>query len=241
MEAQVLAGPDDDELPALLSAGYVLPRSFETEDQSRLAWELHFADQISRLSASRGEQRVWVFARELTHEYLDILNALLIEYRVTFDAIAGGDPATRRARIMQFSERIPTLSIAAEMKLEIFRNRGRTWTWNMLRDIDALSMAVPYCRAVVTDRDALDLLHRTQACVRCGTEAISDLQELPALLLDLRTEAQVAKDEWPEWEGVEDSGNHVLVPPPPLASQDSAHAMSVRIFDKDGNRLTRPS
>lgn len=66
-----------------------------------------------------------------------------------------------RAKAVAFTEKVPTARISAELKVEVFRNRSRGWSWNMLRDVDALSLAVPYCHLVVADRDATALLRRT--------------------------------------------------------------------------------
>lgn len=185
LEAQMLAGPTDDEMPELRAAGYISARELEERPGNRLAWEQLFAERLAQRSPppSRNELRIWLLARELTHEYVDHLTRMLLEFRLTFAAIAGGPEGKRaRRRAVQFAERVPTLRIAAEMKLEMFRNPSRQWTQNMIRDIDAISLALPYCRAVVIDRDAAALLGRSEALGRHGSLAVHDLRELPEVL-----------------------------------------------------------
>jgi hypothetical protein len=53
---------------------------------------------------------------------------------------------------------------------------------NAIHDIDALSMAVPHCHAVVPDSEMANLLSRSQAGQRNGTLIVKSLTELPDLL-----------------------------------------------------------
>lgn len=194
-EAQVLAGPGDHEIEGLRRLGYISPREVEERPGNRLAWERVFAEKLKDESPSRAELRVWLLARELMHEYSHLLDRMLREYRLTFAAIAGGSngKASRR-RAVEFAERVPTLRIAADMKLEVFRNPGRRWSLNMLRDIDALSVALPYCRAVVADRDAAALVQRSSAPSRYGSVVIHELSRIPEVLEDLATEASASRE-----------------------------------------------
>ena len=50
-----------------------------------------------------------------------------------------------------------------DLKAELFRNATKAWTLNAIHDIDALSLAVPYCHAVVPDKEMADLLARSRA------------------------------------------------------------------------------
>jgi hypothetical protein len=56
---------------------------------------------------------------------------------------------------------------------------------NMMHDIDALSLAVPYCHIVMPDRDAAHLLTRSNAHIRYGTKVITRLGDLPGVLADI--------------------------------------------------------
>jgi hypothetical protein len=127
-------------------------------------------------------------ARELTHEYLNTFNAILNEYRLDLGRLFAGDPrvpGSMRADMMRLSDMIPTMRVAADMKLEVFRNPQRKWTVNMMHDIDALSLAVPYCHVVVPDKDAADLLRRSRAHTRHGTRVLTRLVELCPIVEEL--------------------------------------------------------
>ena len=53
------------------------------------------------------------------------------------------------ARMVAFADKIPTLRIAVELKVEVFRNTARPWNMNAIHDIDALSFATSYCHAIL--------------------------------------------------------------------------------------------
>jgi hypothetical protein len=141
-EAALLAGPADEEMASLVEDDYVDPRAHETAAGNRLAWEQLLEDRLAEeRRPTPAELRVWLLARELSHEYLDLLNTLFAEYRLSLSAISPtADGVQSRKRIVAFVERVPTLRISADMKLEVFRDSNRRWSWNMLRDIDALAL-----------------------------------------------------------------------------------------------------
>jgi hypothetical protein len=94
------------------------------------------------------ELGVRLCAREFIHEYLNAFTKIAAEYRLNLFRLMREDPdvpGSVRADMMPFTDALPMLRIAAEMKTEMFRNPSRPWTHNMLVDIDAISAAVPYC------------------------------------------------------------------------------------------------
>jgi hypothetical protein len=98
------------------------------------------------------------------------------EYRLPVERALGRDPArpgSGRPKMMEFSDRIPTMRLAADMKTALFRNAQRVWTLNDLYDIDALSLAIPYCHVVVIDKDAADRARRTKGDERHGTAVLN--------------------------------------------------------------------
>lgn len=217
-EAQMLRGPTDEEIPELSANGYLDLRSLESRSGNRLAWEELFAKQLAGHSPkpSRLELRAWLLGRELTHEYSENLTRTLMEYRLTFASLVGGAHGSQaRQRAVEFAERVPTLRISAEMKLEMFRNPSRRWTQNMVRDIDAISLALPYCRAVVGDRDAMNLLRRSHAPVRYGSLAVHELAELPEVLAQIKTEDASSEDLY-SWDCVGPGEGFRIDPPKPL-------------------------
>ena len=58
------------------------------------------------------------------------------------------------------------------------RNPRTRWTSNDMFDIDALSVAVPYCDIVVTENHARHLLYAAGVPDRLGTEVLAKLQDL---------------------------------------------------------------
>lgn len=155
-ETMIVAGPADDEVEALRANGY-RPEVTEESHASRLAWEELLVGLLRDDPVSGGELRVRVTARELCHEHLNLFNELMSEYQLSIKRAAEADPSrpgSGRAKLMAFSDRIPSMRLAVDMKTSLFRNAARTWTSNDLHDIDALSLAIPYCHVVVTDKDA---------------------------------------------------------------------------------------
>ena len=239
-EAQILAGPGDHEIEGLRRIGYISTREVEERPGNRLAWERAFAEKLKDESPSRAELRVWLLARELMHEYSDLLDRVLREYRLTFAAIAGSsnEKASRR-RAVEFAERIPTLRIAADMKLEVFRNPGRGWSLNMLRDIDALSVALPYCRAVIADRDAAALVQRSSAPRRYGSVVTHELSQIPELLEDLAAEASASiESDRAGWDAVGPGEGFRYDQPERLVREGLPPGCVVRLCGPDGP-LTR--
>lgn len=235
-EAMLLAGPADEDLPALREDGYREPRELESAENSRLAWEQLLDEQLLEYpGVSRAELRVWLLARELSHEYLDLLNGLFNEYRLSLWAISPtADGVTSRKRVVSFVERVPTLRIAAETKLEIFRDKNRTWSWNILRDIDALSIAIPYCDVVVADKDAVSLVTRAKAPGRHGSAVVSRLEDLLALLPTLTSTAITVTRDYRGWDQVAPGTGFSLETPSSLARRDIEAGRVVRMLDEDG-------
>lgn len=192
-ETMIIAGPADDDLALLRENGY-RPETPEAMAASRLAWETVYMGMLGdspRISAR--ELRVRVMARELSHEHFDLLDELLSEYHLTLAQVLGiglAQADSDRARSMEFADRIPTMRLAADMKTALFRNAERRWTLNDLCDIDALSLAIPYCHVVVTDKDAADRVRRSKGDERHGTAVLSTFDPLLDRLPDLIAKAK---------------------------------------------------
>jgi hypothetical protein len=236
-EFELIAGPADAAIPDLIEDGYVMPRDHETAQGNRLEWEQRFTSKAAT-TKSREMLRAELLVRELTHEYGETIVAILNEYKLAFSSVVHGSEAQSRARMVQFSELVPTLAISADMKLEIFRNASREWNWNMLRDIDALSIAIPYCHVVVTDRDAAAIAGRTQTPARYGTTVISNLAELPDLLTDLAAVAQSQGEDLSDWTTVGPGEGFSTSPPEQLA--EVPDGCTIRLLDREGKFVPSP-
>jgi len=197
-EMFILAGPADEEIEDLRRLGY-RPEASEEVTSSRLAWENTYTGLLADDPVSRTELRVRVQAREIIHEHSRLLNKLLAEYKVNFGREMGPDPSVSRRRMIDFADQMPSLRIAVDLKAELFRNTTKTWTMNAIHDIDALSLAVPYCHVVVPDREMAHLLTRSRAGERTGTRIVSRLDQLPGMLPDLASHARSAGGDLTGW------------------------------------------
>jgi hypothetical protein len=202
-ELMILTGPGDEDVGILrLQYGYRPEATIEVE-ASRLEWESSYVDLLADHPASRVELRVRLQARELLHEHLAMYTALTSEYRINLSREVGYNPHrpnVSRRRLVSFGDTIPSLRIAVDLKVELFRNASKPWTMNAIHDIDALSMAVPYCHVVVPDREMTNLLSRSGAGPRHGTKIITTLSELPDALPELVEKAQYTLGDRTGWD-----------------------------------------
>ena len=238
-EAAVLAGPMPEELPSLIELGYVMPQELEKREGSRVDYEEWLIERLAEEPRDLDELRAVVMAREVDHEYSQLLGEIFEEYRVSFATIAGGSTGmAMRAKAIAFTKLVSTARISVDLKVEVFRNRNRRWSWNMLRDIDALSIAVPYCHLVVADRDATSLLRRTGADKRHETVVIASLEKLPDQLDLLSNSAVDTSTGWDEL-GPNDGEYHLDAPGPMMYDEKLAGAQ-LRLIDDLGRLVTRP-
>ncbi|MFG2825286.1 hypothetical protein ACGFX4_38395 [Kitasatospora sp. NPDC048365] len=200
-EFRLLAGPRDEEIEDLRRHGY-RPETTEEATRSRIAWEEALRDRLAAAPISRQELRVWALGREMAHEHLELFDGLLCEYRIDLHREIGyteDRPRSGRAAMVAFADRVPSLRIAADLKVELFRS-AKPWTVNAMHDIDALSAAVPYCHLVVPDSEMADLLARSKAGQRCGTQILSKLNRLPQALSGLTEQARQLNAPADGWE-----------------------------------------
>ena len=202
-ELMVLAGPSDAEVGILRQQYGFRPEAMIEVEASRLEWESSYADVLTNHPASRAELRVRLQARELLHEHLAMYTALTSGYRINLSREVGYNPHrpnVSRRRMVSFADTIPSLRIAVDLKVELFRNATKPWTMNAIHDIDALSMAVPYCRIVVPDGEMTSLLSRSGTGPRHGTRIITTLSELPDALPELAEQARNAPGDRTGWD-----------------------------------------
>jgi hypothetical protein len=88
-------------------------------------------------------------------------------------------PLKNAAEISDFIRHLPTQRVATELKIHYARNPQVDWKINHLRDIAALSAAIPYTDAVVTDRDVCSAAtHGTHLDREFNTAVFGRLTEL---------------------------------------------------------------
>jgi hypothetical protein len=202
-ELMILAGPSDEEIDILRQEYGYRPEMVTQEEASRLEWESSYVQLLSDHPASRAELRVRLQARELLHEHLEMYQTLVREYRINLGREIGYNPErpnVSRSRMVAFGDAIPSLRIAVDLKVELFRNAAKPWTRNAIHDIDALSMAVPYCHLVVPNREMANLLSRSGTGPRYGTKIITTLAELPVALPGMVEQAQDVSGDRTGWD-----------------------------------------
>ena len=202
-ELMIMAGPPDEEMGILRAEYGYRPEATIEIEASRLKWESSYVDLLAEHPASKAELRVRLQAREVIQEHLDMFNALTAEYRINMNRVLGYDPArpmVSRRRMVRFADTIPTLRIAVDLKVEVFRNAAKPWSMNAIHDTDALSIAIPYCHVVVPDSEMASLLSRSGTGPRYGTKIISRLSELPDVLAELTVPARNAPGDRTGWD-----------------------------------------
>ncbi len=70
------------------------------------------------------------------------------------------------------------MEVAIEMKTRYHRSRSSKWDVNTIFDIDAMSVSVPYCDAVVTERHAADTLNRAHVGGKMHTAIMASPGEM---------------------------------------------------------------
>ena len=202
-ELMVLAGPSDAEVSILRQQYGFRPEAMIEVEASRLEWESSYVDVLASHPASRAELRVRRHARELLQEHLAMYTALTSEYRINLSREVKYDPHrpnVSRRFMVGFADTIPSLRIAVDLKVELFRNATKPWTMNAIHGIDALSMAVPYGHIVVPDNEMTSLLSRSGTGLRHGTKIITILFELPDALPELAEQARNAPGDRTGWD-----------------------------------------
>ncbi|MBL7487178.1 hypothetical protein I6A60_08560 [Frankia sp. AgB1.9] len=202
-ELMVLAGPSDAEAGYLREHYGYRPEVITEIVANRLSWETSYVDVLAAHPASKTELRVRLQARELLREHLDLFQNLTSEYRISLTRDLGINPdrpKLSRQRLAAFLDAIPSLRIAVDLKVELFRGAAKPWSMNAVHDIDALSMAVPYCHVVVPDREMASLLARSHTAERHGTVIIAGLTDLPDALRGLAEQARNAPGDRTGWD-----------------------------------------
>lgn len=116
---------------------------------------------------------------------------------------------------------------------------GQARSWNMLREMDALSPATPYCHVVVADHDALSLAERSRAPQRYGTVMTASLQELPDLFSDLAPSRATSEADLSNWSTVGPGEGYSVNRPEELV--DAPHGATIRLPDWMGASFPSPS
>jgi hypothetical protein len=145
------------------------------EDRAQSEREL-----VHRLVAEpeyRGRLRDVVSARYLALELVDVLKEAVEARGLDLAELIDDIDEAR-----QLTDSTPSGDAWISMLTAAHRNPESPWRPNDIFDFDALSVAIPYCDVVVTDRHACSLANAARLPNRLGTKVIATLDELvPAL------------------------------------------------------------
>jgi hypothetical protein len=181
MERAMLRGPSDEEVPDLLGHGWD-PDVFRRGQERRLGFELETKQTlVDNPQWLRGRLRDVISGRDVMHEWLDLFVKHLREREE--DGLPHDLPSD--AEMPGFWAAMPQVQVAISVKTRYHRNLERSWKTNDICDIDAMSIAYPYCDAVFTDHEARAALVDDRDLRRISTFMPKRPEELTAWLVDL--------------------------------------------------------
>jgi hypothetical protein len=168
LERQMLRGPTDEEADDLRDRGWD-PTVAQRDAEERATAE---QEQAARLDADpqwrRGRLRDVVSARYLGIEMLEMLRDALVARGGQLEDVIRDPDSVRK-----FVDGMPSVDVCISLKIAAHRNPQTQWTPNTIFDIDALSVAVPYCDLVATDRAACHALRASGVADRLATEVVA--------------------------------------------------------------------
>jgi hypothetical protein len=181
----LLFGPEDDEQEAKLRAdGWNPEIAYRIGDERAQAEQEQAARFDDRTPVPddptdyrRQKLRDVVRARYMIVELLDMLNESLLARNV-----AVGDVTSDLDSSQRLVDAMPSADVAVTLLTQYHRDPTFQWKRNHIFDIDALSVAVPYCDLVAADRQAVDALHRHGVPQRLRSHVVRDLDDLVELL-----------------------------------------------------------
>jgi hypothetical protein len=179
VERELLRGPEDEEIPDLQqNYGYIADIA-EQIAQRRADQENDQARRHAGTPWARGPKLTdVVLAREVLLELYDPLLAAL--QKRGHQGLRVLMPEREEARVLVQS--MPSSAVSALLKAKQHRNPARPWTSNDVFDVDALSLAVPYCDIVVTEKNRWYDLRMAKVDEQMDTVVLRRLDDLVPLL-----------------------------------------------------------
>ncbi|MFK0128858.1 hypothetical protein ACIQRZ_00740 [Streptomyces rubiginosohelvolus] len=172
LERSMLRGPTDAEVPALKAKGWD-PTAARRSAENRAEPERQLAKKLDDDPQYWNRLRDVVQARYMSLEVIDMLTQALLDRGRTLAEVVTG-----RESIRAFADCMPSADIHTTLTEAAHRNREKSWEPNDIFDIDALSIAVPYCDIVVTERYASHVLNAAHLPRWMQTEVVPRLKDL---------------------------------------------------------------
>lgn len=111
----------------------------------------------------------------LTREFAREITAALHSIGRTIDQWVTLGPE----RLMQVWESISILNVELEMNAQMHREKSKEWSANDQIDVGFLSLAIPACDFVVTEKFWVDAARRRKLDLKYSTQLLSDVSEIP--------------------------------------------------------------
>jgi hypothetical protein len=188
LERAMLRGPSPHEAEELRSAGGWDPTVARKIATERAGLEQTQVENLNSSDDGRNWRRTRL--RDVTsarHFLIDLneptangLNARNIDFE---DAFAPpSEDSDEPSEMRRFTDSMPSSDVFVTIVTEMHRNAERIWKPNDIFDIDALSVGVAYCDAVLCDNDKARMVNVRRVGDRLGTRVTSRLVELPDIL-----------------------------------------------------------
>jgi hypothetical protein len=178
-ERMVLRGPlSEAETKRVCELGWE-PKATVTVAEERATDEQKLVKVLNEKDPQRHRVRDFVCAAEICTEIEALARNLRNRPAVTATLLTGRDQLEAMIDLM------PSLRVTIELKTAYHRNPQTRWTSNAMFDIDAMSVAVPYCDIVAPDTEMRAMLDQTKLGKAMGTTIVSRPEELAELLLAL--------------------------------------------------------
>jgi hypothetical protein len=174
-----LAGPQND-----TEQNELEQRGWEPAGSAKVAEERAQAerDQVKRFDEDEDEhhrrKRLHdvVYAREVVTELEALNKSLESRPPLAKTLLASKEQFDAMLALM------PSLTVTIELKVGYHRNPQTKWTSNAIFDIDAMSVAVPYCDIVAADNQVRSVLRQAKLHETMDTDIISSPDQLVQLL-----------------------------------------------------------
>ena len=190
MSHDLIAGPSGTREEAeLRSSGWnpeAIAQSFEAMLASERAFAVSLAAPEHQPDLLRGDRHDWrntrnrdgAALRELYDRVLPCLKHLEVSPFEVFDF---GNSSEALQANRELTDSLPTFDVAVTLKHSLHHDKRR-WKINDVFDIAALTVALPYCDVVCTDKGMRHHIDKTGIADRLATVVIDDLRKLPPLL-----------------------------------------------------------
>src|ERR1700728_117571 len=177
LNRSVLRGPVGTESEQLRALGW-RPEAAAQCAEKRASQERELTPLLAQeTDSSLDRLRDKVAARELCIEFQDILPRALAYRRIPLTAVVPD-----RESAPPFVRAMPSTEVSIELKTAWHRNPSKSWSANDIFDIDAMSLAVPYCDIVLPDKEYHHALTAAGLGERMNTTIVRNLENLPEIL-----------------------------------------------------------